>query len=439
MKRKNVIARVQKGSIAEELGLEAGDAILKINGTDVVDILDYRFLMSDEEIVLTVETKQGEIVEAEFEKEVYDDIGIEFESGLIDGAKSCANRCIFCFIDQMPKGMRESLYFKDDDTRLSFFQGNYVTLTNLSRKDIDRLIKMRVSPINVSVHATNPALRIKMLKNKNAGNITERMRLFAENNIIMNAQIVLCPTFNDGDELERTFSDLLDIGECIRSVSVVPIGKTKYRDGLCEIPSVSKSGAGEVIDCVEKWQKRALKKTGSRIFYASDEFYLKAERELPMADEYEDFPQIENGVGLIADMEESFYRAAEETEGGGAHHVSIATGAAAYKFIKSIAKFAEKKYNGLKVEVYEIKNNFFGEEITVAGLLCGCDIIEQLKGRELGERLIISKSMLRDNTNVLLDDVTTDDIEKALEVEVFPIENDGYEFIDAILMKDRCN
>lgn len=434
--KKNEIKRVMRGSIAEEIGLEPGDVILKINNTEVRDILDYRFLMSDEEILLTVLTKQGEEVEVEIEKEVYEDLGVEFESGLIDGAKSCANRCIFCFIDQLPKGMRETLYFKDDDTRLSFFQGNYVTLTNLSDREIDRLIAMRISPINVSVHTTNPELRVKMLKNKNAGNIMDRMKKFASAGIVMNAQIVLCPTFNDGEELERTFSDLLTIGDNIKSVSVVPIGKTKHRDGLCEIPSVTKKVAKEVIDIVHYWQKKAIERTGSRLFYASDEFYLKAEIEIPDADEYEQFPQIENGVGLIASMKEEFLNALEEEyDLKEKRRVSIATGVAAFNFIKSIAKLAENKYNNLKVDVYEIVNNFFGEEITVTGLLCGCDIINQLRGKTLGDCLIISKSMLRDSTDVLLDDVTVKDIEKELNVKITAIENDGYEFLDTLLGK----
>lgn len=423
-----------KGSIAEEIGLEPGDVILKINNQEVRDILDYRFLMSDEEILLTVQTKQGEIAEVEIEKEIYEDLGVEFESGLIDGAKSCANRCVFCFIDQLPKGMRETLYFKDDDTRLSFFQGNYVTFTNLSQKEIDRLIAMRISPINVSVHTTNPELRVEMLKNKNAGKIMDIMRQFAENGIIMNAQIVLCPTFNDKEELERSLSDLLGIGDSIKSVSIVPIGKTKYRDNLCSIPSVTKSDAESVLKTIEKWQKKAIEKTGSRLFYASDEFYLKAEREIPSAEEYEHFPQIENGVGLIASMAEEFNAALGENYSlKNKRHVSIATGVAAYNFIKSIAKEAENRYNNLKVDVYEIVNNFFGEEITVTGLLCGCDILNQLRGKNLGDELIISKSMLRDSTDVLLDDVTVADIEKELGVKIKAIENDGYEFLEALL------
>lgn len=431
--RKNEIKRVLDGSIGEEIGLEPGDVILKINNSEVRDILDYRFLMSDEEILLTVLTKQGEEVEVEIEKEVYEDLGVEFESGLIDTAKSCANRCIFCFIDQLPKGMRETLYFKDDDTRLSFFQGNYVTLTNVPEKELDRFISMRVSPINVSVHTTNPELRVRMLKNKNAGNILERMKKLSDNGILLNAQIVLCPTVNDGAELERTLSDLLSLGH-IRSVSIVPIGKTKFREGLCEIPSVTKERAEEVLDIVEAWQKKALEKVGSRLFFASDEFYLKAEREIPSAEAYEHFPQIENGVGLIASMKEEFYNALEENYSlKNERRVSIATGAAAYNFIKSIAKEAEKRYNGLKVDVYEIANDFFGEEITVAGLLCGSDIINQLKGKDLGDVLLVSKSMLRDATDVLLDDITINDIEKELGVRVKAIENDGYEFLEALL------
>ncbi len=431
--RKNEIKKVIQGSIAEEIGLEPGDVILKINDTEVRDILDYRFLMSDEEILLTVLTKQGEEVEVEIEKEIYEDLGVEFSSGLIDGAKSCANRCVFCFIDQLPEGMRETLYFKDDDTRLSFFQGNYVTLTNVPEKELDRFISMRVSPINVSVHTTNPELRVEMLKNKNAGNIMERLRKLSDNGILLNAQIVLCPTINDGAELERTLEDLLSIGH-MRSVSIVPIGKTRFREGLCEIPSVTKEKATEVLDTIEAWQKKALEKVGTRLFYASDEFYLRAERELPGAEEYEHFPQIENGVGLIASMKEEFYNALEEKHRvEKARRVSIATGVAAYNFIKSIAKEAEKRYNNLKVDVYEITNDFFGSEITVAGLLCGRDIISQLKGKDLGGRLIISKSMLRDSTDVLLDDITVKDIEKELGVKIKAIENDGYEFLEALL------
>ncbi|MBQ7875945.1 MAG: DUF512 domain-containing protein [Clostridia bacterium] len=431
--KNNEIKCVAEGSIAEEIGLEPGDVILKINNQEVKDILDYRFLMSDEEILLTVLTKQGEEVEVEIEKEIYEDLGVEFESGLIDGAKSCANRCVFCFIDQLPKGMRKTLYFKDDDTRLSFFQGNYVTLTNVPESELDRFISMHVSPINVSVHTTNPALRCEMLKNKNAGNIMERMKKLSDNGILLNAQIVLCPTLNDGAELERTLSDLLSLGH-IRSVSIVPIGKTKYREGLCNIPSLTKEKAIEVLNCIEAWQKKALEKVGSRLFFASDEFYLKAEREIPEAEEYEQFPQIENGVGLIASMKEEFTAAIEsdyvlEKE----RRVSVATGAAAFNFIKSIAKMAENRYNNLKVDVYEIVNNFFGEEITVAGLLCGTDIIEKLRGKSLGEELLLSKSMLRDQSDVLLDDVTIKDIEKELNVKIRAVENDGYEFLEALL------
>ncbi len=431
--KKNEIKTVLPGSIAEEIGLEPGDAILKINNHQVTDILDYRFLMSDEEIVLEILTNQGETVEVEIEKDAYEDLGVEFESGLIDGAKRCANGCVFCFIDQLPKGMRETLYFKDDDTRLSFFQGNYVTLTNVPESEIDRFISMHVSPINVSVHTTNPQLRVKMLKNKNAGNIFERMKKLSDNGILLNAQIVLCPTLNDGEELKRTLSDLLSLGH-IRSVSIVPFGKTKFRQGLCDIPSVTKEKAREVIATVEEWQKKALETVGTRLFYASDEFYLKAEMEIPPSEEYEGFPQIENGVGLIASMKEEFYLAIEEDyEPKGNRHVSIVTGVAAYNFIKTIAKEAENKYNNLKVDVYKIVNNFFGEEITVAGLLCGCDIISQLESFDLGDELLLSKSMLRDCTDMLLDNVTLTDLQEKLNVKVRAVENDGYEFLEALL------
>ena len=427
-----VISSIEKNSPAEKAGILQGESLVSINGNAIKDVLDYRFYMTDRNLDIEL-LKDGKTRTVSVSKPEYEDLGLDFETYLMDKEHCCKNKCIFCFIDQMPPNMRETLYFKDDDSRLGFLFGNYVTLTNLEEEDIDRIIKMRLSPINVSVHTMNPKLRVEMMKNPHAADSLDYLKKMADAGITLHLQFVLCPGINDGSELDRTLSDLLTLGH-IRSVSIVPIGKTKHRDGLCEIPSVDKEKATLVLEQVEAWQKKALEKTGSRLFFASDEFYLKAEREIPSADEYEQFPQIENGVGLIASMKEEFFMALKEnytlTQ---PRRVSVATGASAFNFIKSIAKEAENRYNNLKVDVYEITNNFFGEEITVAGLLCGCDILSQLKGKPLGDCLLISKCMLRDSSNVLLDDITVDDIQQELGVKVLAVENDGYEFLEALL------
>ena len=428
------IKTVYENSIGAELGLEPGDILLAVNGETVHDVLDYRYLMNDEVIVLKIQTAQGEIVEVDFEKDAYDDLGVEFESGLMDKAQRCANACVFCFIDQLPAGMRETLYFKDDDTRLSFFQGNYVTLTNLKDEDIDRLIRLRVSPINISVHTMNPELRVRMLKNPRAKRLPEIMKRFAENGIMMNCQIVLCPGYNDGEELEYTISELYKLSDNVISVSVVPIGLTRHRQGLAEMTPVSRDKAEEILSQVNVWQERAYKETGRNFVYAADEFYLKAGVGIPDGEAYDGFPQIENGVGLIASLREEFASALKMAPPlVGDRKVTIVTGVAAGSLMNDFAAMVMGKYPNVTVNVEVIVNRFFGESITVAGLLCGCDIIEQLKGKSMGDAAIISRDMLRDGTDVLLDDTTVPQLEAALGAPVVPTDNDGFDLLEKII------
>ncbi len=432
-----IINFVTEGSIAEEIGLEKGDEILKINGIEIKDVLDYRFLMNDEDITLTVKTKQGEVVEVDVEKDAYEPLGAEFESSLMDKPLHCTNKCVFCFIDQLPKGMRKSLYFKDDDTRLSFFQGNYVTFTNLDDDEIERIIRLRISPINISVHAMNPDLRVKMLKNPKAARLPEIMQKLHKNGIIMNCQIVLCPGYNDGEELSYTISELYKMNECVKSVSVVPIGLTRHREGLCPMTAVDGEKAKEIIAEIEKWQKKALSEVGTGFVYASDEIYLKAGYDIPESETYYGFPQIENGVGMIASMREEFYDALSDApEKCDDRNITLVCGVAPYEFLSSLADAVKEKYPNINITVEKIINDFFGHEITVSGLLCGCDIIAQLKNKKLGDTLIITKNMLRDGENVFLDDTTTEDIEKALGAKIIAVGDDGYELLSAVLGVD---
>lgn len=432
-KADTTIKYIEPYSIAEEAGLETGDKLVTINGREFHDILEYRYLTAEYEVTLEVLKKSGgtEIITVEND---YDDLGIEFAEGLIDEAQSCTNNCIFCFIDQLPKGMRETVYFKDDDTRLSFLQGNYVTLTNLSDEEIDRLIEMRVSPINVSVHATDPELRCKMLHNRFAGRCFEIMKRFAKNGIVMNCQIVLCPEINDGENLRRTLTDLGNLFPSVNSISVVPVGLTRYRDGLYPLKPFTKETSAETIEFVGKIQNEFLEKYGTRLVYLSDEFYINAGIPIPDSETYEGFPQIENGVGLIASMKEEFESALRLLpKKKRSRYVSIATGEIAAGFICELAKKLEKECEGVKIDVYPVKNNFFGGGVTVSGLVCGSDIIEQLKGKIQTQALLIPHSMLRDEDNIFLDDTTVEDVEKALSVKITPVLNDGYEFIEKII------
>ncbi len=426
-----LIKEVHPESIAEEIGLEPGDEITAVNGTKITDVLDYRYLINDEYVVITVKTKQGSLQDVEIEKDAYEDLGVEFENSLMDKAQHCANKCVFCFIDQLPPGMRNSLYFKDDDTRLSFFQGNYVTLTNLSDNEIDRLIRLRISPINISVHTTDPDLRVQMLKNPSAAKIMRHMKKFADNRIEMNCQIVLCPGFNDGAQLQRTVFDLYSLRPFVKSVSVVPVGLTAHRNGLCKLTPVDKRAALDALAHIHFWQERFRGECGCGFVYAADEFYLKAGLPIPSADSYDGYPQLENGVGLIASLHEDLDDALRTTEQGvTAHSFTVATGEAAYDTICLAAEKIHTKYPMISINVEKIKNNFFGDSITVAGLLCGCDIVSQLRGKKLGEKLMLTNEMLRCETDVFLDDMTVSDIENALNVRVQAIGRSGYEFLE---------
>ena len=432
-KADTTIKYIEPYSIAEEAGLEIGDKLITINGSEFHDILEYRYLTAEYEVTLEVLKKDGTVEMITVEND-YDDLGIEFAEGLIDEAQSCHNKCIFCFIDQLPKGMRETVYFKDDDTRLSFLQGNYVTLTNLSDEEIDRLIKMRVSPINVSVHATDPELRCKMLNNRFAGKCYDIMKRFAENGICMNCQIVLCPEINDGENLKRTLSDLGALFPNVNSISVVPVGLTRYREGLYPLKPFTAESSRETIEFVSEIQDKFLEELGTRLVYLSDEFYVNAGIPVPEAEEYEGFPQLENGVGLIASMQEEFYSALKlVTKKKRSRHIAMATGEIAGDFIKSLAKSVMEQCEDIEIDVYPIKNNFFGGGVSVSGLVCGCDIIEQLKNVITADILMIPHSMLRDDDNIFLDDSTVEDVEKALGVKIVPVLNDGYDFVEKII------
>ncbi|WP_286149486.1 DUF512 domain-containing protein [Romboutsia ilealis] len=432
----NIISKVYKDSIADELGIEVGDLLISINGEPIHDIIEYRFLLSDEYLELEIQKQNREVYIYEIEKDYDDDLGIEFTNPIIDKAKSCRNKCVFCFIDQLPKGMRETLYFKDDDSRLSFLQGNFVTLTNMSEEDINNIIKYRISPINISVHTTNPELRKTMIKNKFAGNLYSIMERLAEAQIQMNCQIVLCPGYNDKKELERTVSDLAKLYPYVNSVAAVPVGITKHRDHLPNLEIFNKQTAGETIDQVEKLHHKYLKELGTRFIFLSDEFYIMANRKLLNYDEYEGFIQFENGVGMISKFEreiEDYLENLSEDYKSKIKKVSIATGHSAYEFMCEMAKCIMEKCPNVQIDVYKIINKFFGDTITVSGLVTATDIIDQLKGKDLGETLYIPRSMLKADEEIFLDNITLEEISDIMEIEVVPCLNEGKDFIDKIL------
>lgn len=429
---KNIIYNVEEDSIAEELEIEPGDILVSINNNSITDIIDYKYQITDEFVTITIQKKNGELWDLEIEKDYDEDIGITFTNPLIDKAKNCRNKCIFCFIDQLPKGMRDTLYFKDDDSRLSFLQGNFITLTNLSDEEINRIIKYRLSPINISVHTTDPELRIKMLNNKNAGKLYDILKRFSEAGIEMNCQIVLIPGINDGENLDRTLEDLSRLYPSVSSVAVVPVGLTKFREGLCQLNTYNYETANELLDFIHNKQEIYLKNINSRFIFASDEFYILAKRLIPEYEDYEGFPQYENGVGLIR----SFYAEVEEAlmdikESAVLNkNYIIATGMLAYDFIKEIANIVTTKINSLNLEVVPIKNDFFGEKITVSGLVTGKDLINQLKEYEFNDGLIIPSSMLKRDETIFLDDITVNDIEISLNTKVIISDVDGRKFID---------
>ena len=434
MKHEHIVKEIEPGSIAEELGIEPGDKLISINDQEIEDVFDYHFYVNDEELVLLIEKTDGEEWELEIEKDFEEDLGIIFEQGLMDEYRSCRNKCMFCFIDQMPKGMRETLYFKDDDSRLSFLQGNYITLTNMSDHDVDRIVRYHLEPINISIHTTNPELRCKMLNNRFAGEALKKVDKFYEGCIQMNGQIVCCRGINDGKELERTIKDLSKYLPYMQSVSVVPAGLTKYREGLYPLEPFTKEEAENVIDTIEKWQKVFYEEYGLHFIHASDEWYITAEREVPEEDRYDGYLQLENGVGMLRLLQNEFEEVFENLEGDDrAREVSLATGGLAYPYLLSMTERIQEIYPNVKANVYKIRNDFFGELITVSGLITGQDLIAQLKDKELGSTLILPCNMLRNGEEVFLDDITLSEVKDSLQVGVNVVKSSGQALIDAIL------
>lgn len=436
----HVIQTVEPGSIAEELEIEAGDTLLEINGNKIEDIFDYQYYTQDEYIEVLIRKKSGEEWLLEIDKDYDEDLGISFENGLMDDYRSCHNKCIFCFIDQMPKGMRATLYFKDDDTRLSFLQGNYVTLTNLSDDDIERIIRYHLSPINVSFQTTNPALRCKMLNNRFAGEALEKAWRLARAGITMNGQIVLCKGVNDGEELERSIQDLSQYLPNLESVSVVPVGLSKYREGLYPLEPFTREDARAVLAVIHKWQDRLYPEYGLHFVHASDEWYILAQEELPEEARYDGYLQLENGVGMIRLLLDEFAQALAQAKrshkriaGRKKRTLSIATGKLAYPYIKEMADAVMAAFEFVQIMVYPIRNDFFGELITVSGLLTGQDLEAQLTGQDLGERLLLPQNVLKSGERVFLDDMTVEALEKALQVPVDIVKSSGKDFVDAVL------
>ncbi len=412
-----------------------GETLISVNSHEINDVLDYRFYTSACKLKLEIENEKGKRRTVKIKKGEYDDLGLCFETYLMDKHHSCKNKCIFCFIDQMPKGMRDSLYFKDDDSRLSFLFGNYVTLTNLSDRDIDRIIEMHISPVNVSVHTMNPELRVQMMKNPNSGTSLRYLNRLADAGIKLNTQLVLCPGINDGKELEYSLSELGKLYPAVQSIACVPVGITKHREGLYPLEAYKSDTAAAVIDTVDDFNAHFKYFRGEAIAFAADEFYLCAGRDIPSADYYGDYPQLENGVGMWRLLEDEFSSALEDSDFvlTAERRITAVTGAAAYPLIKKLAESAENKYNNLRISVIQINNIFFGESVTVAGLLTGQDIISQLEGTALGEELIIPDSALRDGEEVFLDDVTVSDLSQRLGVPVTSCVADGYELLEKFL------
>lgn len=424
---------VTTGSHADKAGIKKGETLLSINSNEIVDVLDYRFYQVNRKLTLEVADEDKNVRTIEMTKGEYEEIGLEFETYLMDKQHSCRNKCIFCFIDQLPKGMRESLYFKDDDSRLSFLFGNYITLTNITEHEIDRIIKMHISPINVSVHTTNPELRCKMMNNRFAGDTLKYLKRFADAGITLNCQIVSCPGINDGDELVRTLTDLENLG--VNMTAIVPVGLTRYRENLYPLVPYNKETAGQTIDIIEKMGDECVKKHGRRIFFPGDEFYLLAEREIPSPEFYEDFSALEDGIGMIAYLTDDVGWKLEELDADESlcHKVTIACGEGVFPYMKRIMSMINEKFPNITINTRAIKNNFFGGGVNVSGLVTGGDLIDQLRGDDLGDRLIITSSMLRFENDLFLDDVSTDDVERELGVTLVPVNNNGNDLVEAVI------
>ena len=446
----HIVKSLMPGGIGEELGIEPGDKLLAINGNEIQDVFDYYYYEESEQLLLLIEKPDGEEWLLEIEKEYDDDLGVEFENGLMSDYRSCSNKCIFCFIDQLPKGLRPSMYFKDDDSRLSFLQGNYITLTNMKQKDVDRIIEMQLAPINISVQTTNPELRCKMLHNRFAGEKLKFLDDLYAGHVEMNGQIVLCKGVNDKDELKRSIEDLMKYLPFMRSVSVVPAGLSKYREGLYPLELFDKEEAEEVIDLIESYQKKAYDEFGLHFIHASDEWYILAERDFPEEGRYDGYIQLENGVGMMRLLRDEFYHAFEELQEseeypklkeGIARTFTIATAKLAYPTIQEFADRITEAFPKVKITVACIRNDFFGETITVSGLITGQDLVAQLKerkeaGEDLGDTLQIPINMLRSGEAVFLDDLTVQDVEAALGMTVKAVESGGKDFLDAALNLD---
>lgn len=431
-----IIDSVQSHSQAAHHRIKAGDKLLKINGHNINDVLDYRFYIGEERLELELETQHGKKRTVKMKNKSAGEIGLEFSTYLMDKQRSCANNCIFCFIDQLPKGLRESLYFKDDDSRLSFFFGNYITLTNIGQKDIDRIIAMHISPVNVSVHTMNPELRVKMMGNKRAGKVLEYIYRLAEAGIKMNTQLVLCPGYNDGEELSYTLNELGKLYPSVQSIACVPVGLTKCREGLCELSPFTKEQADDVVSRIEVYNKSFLCYNKTNIAYASDEFYLKAQRPMPGKERYGEFMQLENGVGLWTMLKEEVKEALKDFNNSGKKRtVTLATGAAAYPLIKELTDEVMAKCGGLSANVVKVENRLFGDKITVAGLICGEDFYNALKGTNLGDELLIPAVSLRREGDMFLDDMTIKTLSQRLNIKVTPVANDGWDFLEKITGK----
>ena len=434
MKHEHIVKSVEPGSIADELGIEPGDKLLSINDNIIEDVFDYHYLVNDEEMVVLIEKPDGEEWEMEIEKDYEEDLGIEFEQGLMDEYRSCRNKCMFCFIDQMPKGMRETLYFKDDDSRLSFLQGNYITLTNMSDHDIDRIIKYHLEPINISFHTTNPELRCRMLHNRFAGEALKKVQKLYEAGITMNGQIVLCKGINDGQELERSIRDMSEYLPCLQSVSVVPVGLTKFREGLYPLEPFEKEDAKKVLATIHHWQDKLYEKWGLHFIHAGDEWYALDGEELPEEERYDGYLQLENGVGMLRLLENEFNDIYGELKGDHkVRRVSVATGYLAWPYLQKLADKLEQKFPETSIYLYPIRNDFFGEMITVSGLITGQDLIHQLQDKPLGDRLLLPCNMFRSGEEVFLDDVTLSQVKDALQVDVDIVKSSGQDFIEGVL------
>ena len=427
-----IIDSVQKGSPAFRAGFKAGETLTAINGHEIMDVLDYRFYQDEKKLEVELISDKGKKRLLRVSKREYEDLGLEFSTYLMDKQRSCKNKCVFCFIDQLPPGLRDSLYFKDDDSRLSFLFGNYITLTNITEHEVERIIHMHISPINISVHTTNPALRVKMMNNRFAGEKLEILYRLAGAGIAINCQLVLCPGWNDGAELERTLQDLTAL-ESVGCIAAVPVGLTKYREGLAPLTLFDPASAAAVIDCIDRFGEACLKATGSRRVYAADEFYLIAGREMPDAAFYEDFALLENGVGLWALLKsEAVDAVTDEPAPEAPRRVSLATGVSAYPLLRELVDMAAAKWHNLEGMVYPIINDFFGHTINVSGLVTGGDLIKQLKDKPLGDELLIPSVLLRREGDLFLDDVSLNDVEQELGVPVRPVPNDGYALMAAL-------